>query len=343
MVLFSSFPAATLLFIVSLGVVIIASAHFTRKLEALCETFNFSIGILSLLSALGANIPDYASAAVAIIGGHTDLGIGIILGSNIYNLTIILGLCTFFAPAGNGISLSIQARHHVGVIAWYTFAIILSVWGMSALFPGSPFVSIFQITQSTHILFLLVAVLVFAIFGGLFTHILRRSHGPIDTAVAHHTPVRQKTPRAIGRLSSEILLTLAIALGGVVVMVQSGQTLTNDLHMPAVLAGLLVLAVATSLPNTIVAISLVRTGEVAACVEEIYIGASINIVLGIALPVVIWQGVLQDRFLILLDGPFLVALTAGVLFGIKRGRLGRSLGVMLLGLYVAWVIVRFWV
>ena len=36
-------------------------------------------------------------------------------------------------------------------------------------------------------------------------------------------------------------------------MVQSGQTLTNLLHMPPVLAGLLVLAVATSLPNLVVA------------------------------------------------------------------------------------------
>lgn len=340
---FASFPVAVLLFCLSLGIVIVASARFTQKLEALCQTLNFSIGVLSLLSALGANIPDYFSAAVAIIAGHTDLGIGIILGSNIYNLTIILGLCTLFAPGSNGICLGLQARRNARIIVWYMLAIICSAWGMIALFPGSPFVSMLPATQPMRLLFLFVAVLVCAVFGGLSTHILRRSHEHTDTIRMYHDLVRPKKLFTIIRLSGEILITLAVALGGVIVMVQAGQTLTTDLHMPPVLAGLLVLAVATSLPNTIVAISLVRTGEVAACVEEIYVGVSINMVVGIVLPLVIWRGILQDRFLLLLDGPFLFALASVALVCTMRGRFRHSLGLMLLGLYMVWVVLRFWI
>lgn len=339
----ASIPGAALLFGISLGVVIFASARFTRKLEILCETCGFSLGILSLLGALGANIPDYASAAVAIIAGHTDLGIGIILGSNIYNLAIILGLCTFFAPAGNGIRLNVQARRHVGVIAWYMFAILFCAWGVLALFPGALGVNMLPATPLTYLLFLLMAVLVCTTFGGLVMYILRRSHEHTEAIVAPHTVVYQRKPLTIVRLSGEILVILAIALGGVVVMVQAGQALTSDLHMPAVLAGLLVLAVATSLPNTIVALSLARTREVAACVEEISIGVSINTVVGIVLPVVIWQGVLQDHFLFLLDSPFLLGLASVTLFCIMRGRFRRYLGLVLLGFYIAWVVLRFWV
>jgi cation:H+ antiporter len=340
---FTSLPIATLLFIVSLSIVIFAAARFTQKLEVFCTMFQLSIGVLSLLSALGANIPDYISASVAIIDGHTTLGIGIILGSNIYNLTIILGLCTLFSPVGPGMSLSRQARQHVGTIAWYTLAIILSAGGMLAWLPSSPLVTMLRAEPLPHLLFPLLALLTCAIGGGLFVHILKRSHGHDERTGAYHAQVHLKTPRTIVLLSGEILLALAIVLGGIIVMVQAGQALTNDLHMPAVLAGLLVLAVATSLPNTIVAISLVRTGEVAACIEEIYIGASINTVLGVALPIMIWPSMLQDRFLLLLDSPFLLVLTLGTLFGIVKGRLTRSLGVVLLGLYVVWVIVRFWV
>lgn len=332
-----------MLFIVSLAIVIMASAHFTRKLETLCEIFKFSVGILSLLSALGANIPNYVSSTIAMLDGHLDLGIGIILGSNLYNITIILGLCTFVTPAGNGIYLGMQAKRHVGVIAWYTFAITLGTWGMSALLPGSPFVGILASILPIRLFFLCMAVLILAIFGGFFVRILRHSHEHPDTSVMDHTQVHHKTPFAVMRLSSEILLMLVIALGGVMVMVQSGQTLTSDLHMPSVLAGLLVLAVATSLPNTIVALSLVRTGEVAACVEEIYSSASINTVLGIALPLVIWPSVLQDRFLLFLDSPLLLALTLGVLFCIMRRHFSRGLGFMLLSVYIMWVIVRFWI
>src|SRR5947209_14368597 len=89
----SSWPMALGIFLVSLIIVIATSARFTRKLEELCEALNLSIGILSLLSALGANVPNYVSSAIAIFSGHIDVGIGIIVGSNIYNLTIILGLC----------------------------------------------------------------------------------------------------------------------------------------------------------------------------------------------------------------------------------------------------------
>jgi len=88
--IFSFLPVTLGIFLVSLLIVVAASARFTRKLEELCEAFNLSIGVLSLLSALGANIPNYVSSAIAIVSGHIDVGIGIIVGSNIYNLAIIL-------------------------------------------------------------------------------------------------------------------------------------------------------------------------------------------------------------------------------------------------------------
>src|SRR5215469_12078712 len=90
----SLLPVALLLFLVSLVIVMVTSAWFTRRLEALCEMFGLSIGMLSLLSAIGANIPNYVASAVAIISGHVDVGIGIIVGSNIYNIALILAIFT---------------------------------------------------------------------------------------------------------------------------------------------------------------------------------------------------------------------------------------------------------
>src|SRR5215469_2803481 len=107
--LLSSLPATLGVFLISLIIVIGASTQFTRKLEGLCEVFQLSIGMLSLLSALGANIPNYVSSALAIASGHDDVGIGIIVGSNIYNIAIILGLCTFFAGR-TGLALEPQEK-----------------------------------------------------------------------------------------------------------------------------------------------------------------------------------------------------------------------------------------
>ena len=340
--IFSSLSGALGIFLVSLIIVIVTSARFTRKLEELCEALNLSIGVLSLLSALGANIPNYVSSAIAILSGHLDVGIGIIVGSNIYNLTIILGLCAILTPERSGMTLDAREKRDVGTIAWYALAIILLAFVVICWLPGSPLVTAQLTTGVFHLLLLLSSVVVLGIFSTLLVHIIRRTHGG-EGMTLHHHEAKRKAPLSILRLGGEILLTLAIALVGVLMMVQSGQTLTADLHMPSVLAGLLVLAVATSLPNTVVAVSLVRTGEAAACVEEVYSSGSINAALGIVLPLLFWQSALNDRFLLFLDAPLTLALILYTLIFVLKGHLSRGLGVLLLAIYVAWVLGRFWI
>jgi cation:H+ antiporter len=340
--IFSSLPVTLVIFLVSLIIVVATSARFTRKLEELCEALNLSIGILSLLSALGANIPNYVSSAIAIGSGHVDVGIGIIVGSNIYNLTIILGLCALLTPERSAITLEAREKRDVGTIAWYALAIITLAFVVMCWLPGGPLITTRHVAGISHLLLLLVSLVALGVFSVLLVHIIRRTHGGEGTALHRHEHT-WKAPLSILRLGGEILLTLAIALGGVLVMVQSGQTLTADLHMPPVLAGLLVLAVATSLPNTVVAVSLVRTGEAAACVEEVYSSSSINAALGIVLPLLFWQGMLGDQFLLLIDAPLTLALILYALAFVLRGRLSRGMGVLLLVIYVGWVLVRFWI
>ena len=341
--LLSSLPLALLIFCVSLVIVVAASARFTRKLEELCERLNLSIGVLSLVSALGANIPNYVASALAILGGHEDVGIGIIIGSNIFNITIILGLCTLFTPERSGITRGGQQQRDVRVIAGY--AIVITLLSLAVLFwlPGTPGVAALQASKLSPVFLPLTGVVVLVVFGALLVHIFRRSHGSAETSLHHHERVKRKTSLSLVRLVSEIIFTLVIALGSVLVMVQAGQVLTADLHLPSILAGLLVLAVATSLPNMVVALSLMRTGEAAASVEEIYSSGSINIALGMVLPLLFWQGALLDRFLLFLDGPLALALMMVILWSILKGRISRSMGIFLLGTYVAWVVVRFWV
>jgi len=339
----SFLPVTLGIFLVSLIIVVATSARFTRKLEELCEAFNLSIGVLSLLSALGANVPNYVSSAIAIVSGHIDVGIGIIVGSNIFNIAIILGLCTLLTPERSGMTLDVRERRDVRVIAFYALVIALLSFLVISWLPGGPLVTTFHAPGPSNVLFPLMSVLVLSVFGALLIHILRRSHGSAGTTLHHHDYPQRKAPLSIARLAGEVIFTLVIALGGVLVMVQAGQTLTADLRMPSVLAGLLVLAIATSLPNTVVAVSLVRTGEAAACVEEVYSSSSINTALGIVLPLLFWRGILGDRFLLLLDAPVTLALISVVLLYVLRGRISRNIGVILLATYVAWVLLRFWI
>jgi len=340
----SLLPVALLLFLVSLVIVMVTSAWFTRRLEALCEMFGLSIGMLSLLSAIGANIPNYVASADAIISGHVDVGVGIIVGSNIYNIAIILGICTLASPGASGITLNAQESQDVRGIAEYTLTIMLSILGVLTLLAAMPVLGEAQKSDPASFLLPGASVVVLGIFSALVIHILRRSHpAPASSLVTHsHVHLSKSPPVRIFRLSGEVGLSLLVALLGVVVMVQSGQSLSADLHLPQALTGLLVLAVATSLPNTVVAVSLTRTGEAAACVEEIFSSNSINAALGVALPLLFWQGILHDRSFLFLDMPLTIVLTLGMIVGAFKRRMGRAFGLVLLCIYAAWVIVHLW-
>jgi len=333
----SPFPIVLALFLISLLIVLGAAAWFTRRLEALCDRLDLSAGMLSILGALGANIPNYIASIVAIANGHQDVGLGIIIGSNIYNLAIILGISTLAAPGSHGIRLQHKEKRDVVIIAYYALAITLATLVTILLLPGTQFVNGLHVSLLMLLPLIIVVILTLAIFSSLVLHIVRRPHPSHAGAKVEEEVMLKTTPTSLRRLIAEILLALVIALGGVIVMVQSGQQLTADLHMPPVLAGLLVLAVATSLPNTVVAVILVRTGRSAACVEEIFSSNSINAALGIALPLLLWHDLLQDHLLLLLDGPFIVLLTFGMIVCIRIGRVNRVVGLLLLLSYAAWV------
>jgi cation:H+ antiporter len=327
------------IFLCSLAVVIAASTWFTSRLEVLCEVLGLSVGLLSLLGAFGANIPNYVSSAVAISTAHTDVGVGIIIGSCIYNIAVILGLCTLAVPNGKGIVLDRKQRRNMRPIGRSTLAITLLSLLALALVPEMP-----KATALPHQTLFLFAVSLVALvcFGLLVLYIFKHSHGQDrdETALAHHVSRKSRGVLTLLRLGGEVVLALLISLGGVQVMVNSGQVMTADLHLPPAFAGLVVLAVATSLPNTVVALSLVRTGEGIACLEEIFNSNSINIALGIFLPILFWQGPIADHLLLLVDGPFMVLLTLALMACVFRGRLSRLSGIVLLGVYLAWIILR---
>lgn len=135
----------------------------------------------------------------------------------------------------------------------------------------------------------------------------------------------------------EVMVALGIALGAVVVMVEVGQTVAADVHLPAAILSLVILAIATSLPNTVVAFTLARTGRVSASIEEIFSSNSVNVALGVALPLLFWPSVQNARSLVWLDAPLMVALTLVALLCVKKQGVSRPIGWLLLLVYIGWI------
>lgn len=334
-------------FVISLLVAVAASASFARRLEIISDYLHFSPGLLSLLGALGANIPNYVASLVAAASGQVGIGIGIIIGSNIYNIAVILAIAAFASPGRHGLILSRQESHDARLVGGFTLAMMFTTALAAGFFSWkvSPHLS-HQAMLLASIALLALNLLTLGLFCFLSAHALQRTPGShvLAKKTARHGDKAEGEPLRsrwwVLRVLCEILLTLAIALGGVIVMVQTGEAVASDIHLPAAILSLIVLAVATSLPNTIVAFTLARTDRASASVEELFSSNGVNAALGIALPLLLWSGMQSDYLLVVLDGPLMVVLTCVALLCVLKRRVSRVVGVLLLLIYVGWIVIH---
>jgi len=81
--------------LIGLGVGLLAiGAHLTvENAVILAKEFGLSEKIIGLtVIAIGTSLPELITSIIAIRKGHTDIGVGNIIGSNIYNILMIMGV-----------------------------------------------------------------------------------------------------------------------------------------------------------------------------------------------------------------------------------------------------------
>ena len=86
---------ALLLFLGSLVVTLVAARLFARRLDRLGIRFGLSEALIGLLTALAADGPEISSALFALIRGERSVGVGVLVGSNTFNLAAMIGVSAF--------------------------------------------------------------------------------------------------------------------------------------------------------------------------------------------------------------------------------------------------------
>jgi len=92
-----SVSVAALLFLGGLVVTVASSVVLARELDRIGERLGFSEALLGIVTAIGADRPEISSAVVAIVAGHNDTGVGVVVGSNVFNIAALLGLSAVIA------------------------------------------------------------------------------------------------------------------------------------------------------------------------------------------------------------------------------------------------------
>jgi cation:H+ antiporter len=92
-----SVAAAVPVFCICVAASLVASLVFGRNLDRVSERLGASEGLHGILTALGADAPEISTAVVALASSHGKLGVGVVVGSNVFNLAALLGLSAIVA------------------------------------------------------------------------------------------------------------------------------------------------------------------------------------------------------------------------------------------------------
>lgn len=85
--------------VVGLGVLIVSCDMFVDDAVSIAKSWGVSDAIISLtLIACGTSLPELAASVVAAFKKNTQLALGNIVGSNIFNILLILGLSSQVTP-----------------------------------------------------------------------------------------------------------------------------------------------------------------------------------------------------------------------------------------------------
>lgn len=326
-----SLASAIVLFLLSLFLSTAASIVLASSLERIGSHLRLAGGLLGMIMALTADTPEMSSAVTAIIGGHHDLGLTVILGSNVFNIAVILGVSGVLAGEIRVGRLILIVNASVALlVAVITMLIVL------------------QVLSSLLGLALLLLVLI--------PYTVLNSVGPrtlldldVKDGIRRFVRVLAIEANRDARDESAVLAASSadwlIILPGIVSvllgsagMVSAAVALGKHWNIPHVVLGTFILATLTSIPNLLASVRLSLQGRGAAAVSESLNSNSFNVIVSIAVPAVI-LGLPSLAQKTLFVGWWFVSITlVMVLFALESGQLGRWKGIVFLVLYVVFIV-----
>src|SRR3954454_12268572 len=320
-----SIGVAFLLFVGSFAVTVAASIVLARELDRIGERLGFSEALLGIVTALGADAPEIASAVAALVAGHEDTGVGVVVGSNIFNLAALLGVSALIAG-------SVRIHRH-GLFLTGGVAVLVAVVGALVALDVLPGFAGFVLA--------LLCLIPYVVLAALHERARQRLPAALRAAVVEEQRDARRdeiAPPATGYDALIVLPALAAVVGGAYGMVAAAQSLGDRWNVSDLILGALVLAALTSIPNLIAAVRLARHGRGAACVSEAFNSNNANILVGLCIPALI-LGFGSASGIETFAALWMVGMTVVAVALAFGGGLTRREGAAIVALYVAFAAV----
>ena len=317
--------ALVALFLGSLAVTLAAAGFFARRLDRVGLRLGLPETLLGLLTAVAADAPELSSAITALLKGERSAGVGVVVGSNVFNLAAMVGASAVLSGLVSVRRESLVVEGSVGVAVLLVAAALIVGW-----LPPAGAIAIIAVVLVPYVTVLAlgprgVERLPFPQRG-----FLHRMFGE------EHRRARQEGAIAMPVLV--LLPALAIIVAASALMVEAAVRLADRWSVPKYLVGVLVLAVLTSLPNAFTAIRLGLQGRGSALLSETLNSNTINLVAGVAIPALLLS-LGSFSGLVAFDLVWLAATTLVVIGLLVRG-VGRAGGGLVVGLYAVFLVVQ---
>lgn len=314
-----------LLLLVGFALLIKGADYFVEGASKIAQSLRVSPLLIGLtIVAFGTSAPEASVSFIAAFEGNSDVAIGNVVGSNIFNITFILGVTALVFP------LMVQSETIRKEIPFALLGSVALLLLISDIQLGSSDSNLISRTEGIMLL-LFFAVFLYYIFEVARKDRLNIEENPADTANVSKV---KNTILTIGGLA-------AIVFGGNLVVENSIQ-IALSLGMSETLVGLTIVAVGTSLPELVTSITAALKKQVDIALGNI-IGSNIfNIffILGTSAaihPLTVDSKIFSDVWLMIIVTVLLMIL-ARTKYKISRIE-GSALAVIYV-IYVVYIILR---
>lgn len=289
-----------------------------RGAVSLAKKFNVSPLIIGLtLVGFGTSTPELVTSVQAVLAGSPGIAVGNVVGSNIANILLILGIAAVVAP----IAVSPAAFKRDGtVLALASALCLIVVWvGVLGLIGG-------------------IALLgSLALYVGLTIHHERRR---ASAAAA----VYEAEADSVAEVRTSMPVASLYVLGGLVLTVFAAKylvagaiSLAAAVGMPEAVIGLTIVAVGTSMPELVTSVVAARRGQSDVAFGNV-IGSNIFNVLGILGVTAIIKPIQIPPSIAQFDAWVMMGATIALIVFARTGwRIGRLEGALFLTGYLAYV------
>jgi cation:H+ antiporter len=296
------------LFVLLIGftMLIKGSDIFVEASSNIAKKFHIpSIIIGMTIVAMGTSAPELSVSINSALAGLNDMSIANVVGSNVFNILIALGVCSFLGK--------LKIDNHKDI--WLLLAICIE-------------------------LFVLTIDKTLSIIDGAILLITFTSY-----IISMIKKVKSNTKEENNNKQKNILITIVLGILGLIAIVWGGDLVVNSasaiaikLGMSENLVGLTIVAVGTSLPEFVTSVMATKKGELSIAIGNI-IGSNIfNIllILGIASAI----NPMTVSMLALCDIIFMICSVAlFILLTVKNKTVNRKNGFILVLVYIVYLII----